>query len=294
VTLVERIQSLDDPRVAAYRNLRDRTLRGEEIFVTEGPLVTRRLLASRYEAESVLVAERFADEFEALVAGKTPLYVAGVPLLRQIVGFPFHQGVLAAGRRPQPARLDDLLHGRLGKGDRHLLPERPSGCFAQKVPVPFSDPAAERTLFVCPEITKPENMGLVFRAAAALGIDGVLLGSRSCDPFSRRSLRVSMGGALQVPLVKSAEFAPDLRRLKEEWQFQLFAAVVDEQAERLSEVCWPPRVGIVLGNEFAGLDDAVLSLCGRRVTIPMQPGMDSLNLGAAAAIFAYARRFARG
>lgn len=275
VTLVERIQSLDDPRVAAYRNLRDRTLRGEEIFVTEGPLVTRRLLASRYEAESVLVAERFADEFETLVAGRTPLYVAGVPLLRQIVGFPFHQGVLAAGRRPQPARFDDLLHGRFGSD-------------------PGMGTAAERTLFVCPEITKPENMGLVFRTAAALGIDGVLLGSRSCDPFSRRSLRVSMGGALQVPFVKSADFLADLRRLKEEWQFQLFAAVVDEQAERLSEVRWPSRAGIVLGNEFAGLEAPVLALCDRRVTIPMQPGMDSLNLGAAAAVFAYARRFARG
>jgi len=268
VTLVDRIQSLDDPRVAAYRNLRDRTLRGEEIFVTEGPLVTRRLLASRYEAESVLVAERFADEFETLVAGRTPLYVAGVPLLRQIVGFPFHQGVLAAGRRPQPARFDDLLRGK--------------------------EAAAGLTLLACPEITKPENMGLVFRTAAALGIDGVLLGSRSCDPFSRRSLRGSMGGALQVPFVKSADFLADLRRLKEEWQFQLFAAVVDEQAERLSEVRWPSRAGIVLGNEFAGLEAPVLALCDRRVTIPMQPGMDSLNLGAAAAIFAYARRFARG
>jgi tRNA G18 (ribose-2'-O)-methylase SpoU len=265
VTLVERIESLDDPRVAAYRNLRDRTLRGEEIFVTEGPLVTQRLLASRHEAESVLVAERFAEEFEELAAGKAPLYVARTDLLREIVGFPFHQGVLAAGRRPVPARFDDLLRGK--------------------------EAAAELTLLVCPEITKPENMGLVFRTAAAFGLDGVLLGSRSCDPFSRRSLRVSMGGVLQVPFVKSAEFAADLRRLKEEWHFQLFAAVVDDRAESLADVRWPPRVGIVLGNEFAGLDDPTLSACDCRVTIPMQSGMDSLNLGTAAAVFAYERKF---
>ena len=264
VTLVDRIESLEDPRVAAYRNLRDRTLRGEEIFVTEGPLVTRRLLASRYEAESVLVAERFADEFEPSVAGRAPLYVAPVALLRQIVGFPFHQGVLAAGRRPQPDRFDDLLRGK--------------------------EAAPGLTLLVCPEITKPENMGLAFRTAAAFGIDGVLFGLRSCDPFSRRGLRVSMGGTLQVPFVRSADFLADLGRLKQEWQFQLFAAVVDARAERLSEVRWPTRVGIVLGNEFAGLEAAVLAICDRRVTIPMQPGMDSLNLGTAAAVFAYARK----
>ena len=212
VILVHRIHSLDDPRVAAYRNLRDRTLRGESIFVTEGPLVTRRLLASRYEAESVLVAERFAEEFQELVGDKAPLYVAGPGLLREIVGFPFHQGVLAAGRRPEPLRLDGLLGG-------------------------FDDSTTtQRTLLVCPEITKPENMGLVFRVAGAFGIDGVLLGSRSCDPFARRSLRVSMGGVLGVPWVKSAALAVDLRRLKDQWRFQLLAAVVDRSAQSLADV----------------------------------------------------------
>jgi tRNA G18 (ribose-2'-O)-methylase SpoU len=262
---MERIQSLDDPRVAAYRNLRDRTLRGESIFVTEGPIVARRLLASRYEAESVLVAERFAGEFEELVAEQTPLYVASPGLLREIVGFPFHQGVLAAGRRPEPLQLDDLLRSA----------------------------TAERTLLVCPEINKPENMGLVFRVAAAFGIDGVLLGSRSCDPFARRSLRASMGGVLQVPWVKSAALAAELRRLKDERQFQLVAAVVDGSAQSLAEVRWPARVGILLGNEFTGLDAEALSLCDARVTIPKESGMDSLNLGVAAAVFAYQRKFGR-
>jgi tRNA G18 (ribose-2'-O)-methylase SpoU len=265
---MERIESLDDPRIAPYRNLRDRTLRGESIFVTEGPIVTRRLLASRYQADSVLVAEHFADQFDLLAAGKAPLYVAHAALLRQIVGFPFHLGVLAAGRRPEPARLDDLLRGK--------------------------ETAPELTLLLCPEITKPENVGLVFRTAAAFGIDGVLLGARSCDPLSRRSLRVSMGGALQVPFVRSPDFAADLRRLKHPWHFELIAAVVDQSAERLPEVHWPPRAGIVLGNEVAGVDPLTLSLCDRRATIPMQPGMDSLNLGTAAAIFVYQRKRAFG
>ncbi len=142
--------------------------------------MTRRLLGSRHEAESVLVAERFAAEFEKLAAGRAPLYVASPGLLREITGFHFHQGVLAAGRRPEPLSLDQLL-GILdgsccGTGDAAT---------------------ARQTLLVCPEIAKPENIGLVFCAAGAFGIDGVLLGFRSCDPFARRSLRTLTAGCFR-------------------------------------------------------------------------------------------------
>jgi tRNA G18 (ribose-2'-O)-methylase SpoU len=269
------IDSLDDPRVAAYRNLRDRTLRGESIFVTEGPLVARRLLASRFEAESVLVAERFAAEFEELAAGRAPLYVASPAVLHEIVGFHFHQGVLAAGRRPEPLSLDGLLSIVDGNGSG------PGGA------------ASEQTLLVCPEIAKPENIGSVFRAAGAFGIDGVLLGAASCDPFARRSLRVSMGGVFSVPWIKSATLAADLRRLQAERHFRLLAAVADPDAPSLADIRWPDRVAIVLGNEFTGLDGESLGLCDARATIPMTPGIDSLNLGVAAAIFAYQRKFGR-
>ncbi|MGQ9575293.1 MAG: TrmH family RNA methyltransferase [Thermoguttaceae bacterium] len=262
---VERIDSLEDPRVAAFRNLRDRTLRGESLFVAEGPAVARRLLASRYQTESVLVAPRWAEEFQQLAGSKAPVYVAAEPLLRQIVGYPFHLGVLAAGRRPAPECLEELLAGK--------------------------QTAPELTLVICPEITKPENMGLVFRAAGAFGVDGVLVGPRCCDPFSRRSLRVSMGAVLHVPLARSADLGADLGRLKSLWRFELLAAVVDRRAEQLAEVQWPPRAGILLGNETAGLRPEWLALCDRRVTIPMQPNVDSLNLGTAAAIFLYQRTF---
>jgi len=257
---MQHIDSIDDPRVAAYRNLRDRTLRGESIFVTEGRVVTRRLLESRFAAESLFVAEPLADEF-ARLARHVPLYVGSDELLRAVVGFPFHLGVLGAGRRAAPLGLEHIPN--------------------------LAEPAAACRLVICPEITKPENMGLVFRTAAAFGIDGVLLGERCCDPLSRRALRVSMGGTLHVPWVKSSDLSADLARLKDPGRLELWAAVVDPTAERLGDLAWPARVGLLLGNEFDGLHQRWLTPCERRLTIPMRPGVDSLNLGVAAGIFVY-------
>jgi tRNA G18 (ribose-2'-O)-methylase SpoU len=261
---METIASLDDPRVAAYRNLRDRTLRGESVFVAEGYVLARRLLESRFEAESILVDEEYAGEFDRLAAGRMPVYAAPKTLLLGIVGFPFHRGALAVGRRPSPRSLEDILA------------LRPAG------------PSSDRLrLVVLPEVTKPENLGLAFRAAAAFGIDAVVLGPRSCDPFSRRALRVSMGAVLTVPFVRSADLASDLSSLKCRWGVELTAAVLDEEAPSLSDASWPPRAAVVLGNEFDGLPAEWLSLCDRRLTIPMRPDTDSLNLGVAAGIFLY-------
>jgi tRNA G18 (ribose-2'-O)-methylase SpoU len=257
---MERIESIDDARVAPYRNLRDRTLRGESIFVTEGELVTLRLLGSRYPAESVFVAEKFAERLEQAV-GDVPLYVGSEKLLREVVGFPFHRGVLGAGRRTGALGLDEMMAGAGMSGRCGLV--------------------------VCPEVTKPDNLGLIFRSAAAFGVEGVLLGSRCCDPLSRRALRLSMGGVLQMPWVTSNDLPGHLRRLRTEWRFELWATVLDERADRLDSLCWPDRTALLLGNEFDGLEEPYLSLCDRRVTIPMRPGVDSLNLGVAAGVFLY-------
>src|SRR5271165_6438581 len=175
-----RIDSLDDPRVAAYRNLRDRTLRGERMFVAEGSLLVMRLLESRFAVESLLVAEPLVAEFLPHVPADVPIHVAAEPLLQAIIGFHLHQGVLATGRRRPEMSLEAML-GPPG--------DRPLG------------------IIVCPQITKPENMGLIFRVAAGLGAEGLVLGPQCCDPFSRRCLRVSMGAVLRAPYRKSADLA---------------------------------------------------------------------------------------
>jgi len=150
-----------------------------------------------------------------------------------------------------------------------------------------ADARPERSLIVCPQITQAENLGLVFRTAAGFGVDGILLGQQCCDPFSRRCLRLSMGGVLAVPFVRSEDLLLDLNRLKHQWGFDRVATVLDPRAERLPDAAWGPRTALVFGNEFEGLSGEWLAACDRRVTIPMQPGTDSLNLGVAAGIFVY-------
>ncbi|MGD0898351.1 MAG: RNA methyltransferase, partial [Thermoguttaceae bacterium] len=263
----------------------DRTLRGESIFVTEGRLLCRRLLASRFEAESVFVSEEYAEEFSRIVPEGVPLLVAPEPLLLAVVGFKFHRGALAAGRRGPKLGLDEMLARALRKGTVPF-----SACpFGQADENWDSPPVidAPLRLVVCPEITKPENMGLIFRTAAGLGLCGVLLGERSCDPFSRRCLRVSMGAVLDMPFVKSTDLSADLGRLADSWGVDLLAAVLDPAAETLRDIRWPRRAGVVFGNESEGLRQEWLALCPRRVTIPMHRSTDSLNLGVAAAIVMY-------
>jgi tRNA G18 (ribose-2'-O)-methylase SpoU len=259
---MELIQSLDDPRVAAYRNLPDRTLRGESIFLAEGKLLTERLLSSRYEVESVFVTAGCYEEFRRLAPAGVPIYVAEESLLLKIVGFPFHRGALAVGRRGRAMTLDELLA-----------------------------PAGKRMIFrlaICPEITKPENMGLIFRNAAAFGMGGILLGERSCDPFSRRSMRVSMGAVLRIPFCKTENLGESLQVLKKREDFALYAAVLDPAARKIGDVVWHSQCGILFGNEMEGLDDEALGYCDCRVTIPITDEVDSLNLGVAAGIFMHA------
>jgi tRNA G18 (ribose-2'-O)-methylase SpoU len=157
-------------------------------------------------------------------------------------------------------------------------------------------PPADRPLgiIVCPQITKPENMGLIFRVAAGLGADGLVLGPQCCDPFSRRCLRVSMGAVLRAPFRKSPELAADLDSLRDRWGVEMLAAVLDEPAVPLAGVRWPRRAAVMLGNEFDGLDDRWLGYCVQRATIPMARETDSLNLGVAAGIFVYEMMRGRG
>lgn len=266
---MQRIESIDDPRIGAYRNLRDRTLRGECVFIAEGEIVAERLLASEYGAESLLVSDQFAEKFERLADGRIPVYVGPESLLVEVVGFNFHRGVLAVGCRPKRFPTLDELMARM-------------------------DLSKPLSLVVCPEVTKPDNLGLIFRSVGGFGIDGVILGERCCDTFSRRALRVSMGATLHVPFTRSADLLGDLRRLKEEWNVELLATVLDPRAERLVEFRWPRRAGLLMGNETAGLLDDCLALCDHLVTIPMDPRVDSLNLGVATSIFLYDMTAKRG
>ena len=255
-----KIDSLDDPRVVVYRNLKDRALvRLEGRFIAEGLLVVRRLLGSDYAVESVLVAERRAEEVAPHVPPDVPVYVAPAKEISRIVGFGFHSGVLACGRRKPLPSLDDVA----------------------------ATWAGPTTLVVLPKITDTENLGGLLRISAAFGAAAVVLGGECCDPFYRRAIRVSMGTAFTLPIVRSGNLHTDLTRLRDEWHFDLAAAVLDADAEPLQSARRGERLALLFGNEAAGLDNETLALCTRRLTLPMQLGTDSLNVAVAAAVFLY-------
>jgi tRNA G18 (ribose-2'-O)-methylase SpoU len=153
--------------------------------------------------------------------------------------------------------------------------------------------SAERTtLLICPEIEKTDNLGALIRIAAAFGVHAMILGERCCDPFFRQSVRVSMGAAFVLPIVRTDDLARDLQRLRADYNVELLATVLDTGAEELQHVIPPRKMGLLLGNEAQGIGPEYLKLCDRRVTIPMKLGTDSLNVAVAAGVFLY--HFTRG
>ena len=250
------ITSLDDRRLDPYRNLKQSNLtRWSGLFIAEGEKLTRRLLESEFEIESVLLDRRYVERFASLVKPDTPVLVVDDNAVERIVGFNFHRGVLACGRRRPYATIDKVASVH-----------------------------EKSTLVVCPDVQDPENLGALLRIAAGLGADAVVIGRRSADPFSRRVLRVSMGAALRLSLVESHDLATDLRRLQA-LHYELIATVLDPDAEALESMRRRDRTALLFGSEGHGLERSLVDLCHRRATIPMQSGTDSLNVAIAAGIF---------
>ena len=254
------VDTLDDPRIANYRGLKDRDLaRRGDLFIAEGDYVVRRLLASQFPTVSVLLSRRRVEHILPLVPADVPVYVGEDALIKQVLGFKFHTGVIAVGRRAPSPSLAQVFEGR----------DRPM------------------TVVVCPEIANSDNMGSIIRISAAFGADAMVLGERCHDPFWRQSVRVSMGTVFTLPLVRSENLLEDLRAMRERWGVELVATVVGEDAEPLAAARRPGRLGLLFGNEAQGLSPEQVAACQRRVTIPMKLGTDSLNVAVSAAVFLY-------
>lgn len=249
-----------DPRVADYVGLTDasRRMRHEPaagFFIAEGEKVVRRAVAAGYPARSLLVSpQRYAELDPTLRDLGCPVHVAAFPVLQAVTGFHVHRGVLASfGRLPVPTAEQVL--------------------------------ARARRVVVMEEVTNHTNLGAVFRSAAGLGMDAVLLGPRSCDPLYRRSVRVSMGQVFAVPYAFLDRWPEGLGDLRDAG-FRVLALTPDAGATRLEDVRPDDddRVALVLGAEGPGLTEAAMAQSDERVRIPMAAGVDSLNVAAAAAV----------
>ena len=254
------VQSLSDPLLEAYRNMKDKELaRDGKRFIAEGENVVRRLLRSGLAVESVLIAERKQAAIVPVVPEHVPLFIAGDDLIESVIGFEFHSGVLACGIRPKSPGLANI--------------------------VPSADRPA--VIVICQEITNTENLGALIRIAAAFGADAMVLGERCCDPFFRQCVRVSMGSIFTLPIVRSGDLLVDLDSLRKTFGVEILAATLESDAEPLKRVQRVRRMGLVFGNEAQGLDTMTIQHCDRRVTIPMKLGTDSLNVAVAAAVFLF-------
>ncbi|WP_400160618.1 TrmH family RNA methyltransferase [Arthrobacter sp. BPSS-3] len=255
------LESADDPRVADYTQLTDVHLRkirepAEGMYIAESSRVLRRALAAGHRPRSFFLAEKWladlADVFERYP--DVPVYVGPAALLEEITGFHLHRGAMAAMHRPAPVPLPELLAG--------------AGRVA-----------------VLEDIVDHTNVGAIFRSAAALGLDAVLVTPRCGDPLYRRSVRVSMGTVFQVPWARLEDWPADLAVLRDHG-FTVAAMELTDDAVDVDELAArnPEKLALVLGTEGAGMSPETLAAVDLAVKIPMRPGVDSLNVAAASAV----------
>jgi tRNA G18 (ribose-2'-O)-methylase SpoU len=257
------VTSLDETDLQPYRTLRrplDHQRSG--IFVAEGEKVVRRLLESTLEVLTVLLTPEWLEEYRPLLerrSGNLLVFVAAKQLVEEIVGFHLHQGIMAVARIPQPLTLQEAL-------------------------ARVRQPAL---LVAVDGLTNAENLGVLVRNCAAFDVDALLVGETSNSPYLRRAVRNSMGTVFSLPVVHLASLADSLHELKSRHSVRVVAAHPRAERIGLHQASMTGDCCIVFGSEGEGISTSVLAACDDLVAIPMQEGVDSLNVASASAVFLY-------
>ncbi|WP_433174801.1 TrmH family RNA methyltransferase [Actinoallomurus sp. CA-150999] len=292
-----------DPRLADYVRLRDVNLRKSleaehGLFMAEGEKVIRRAVATGYPVRSVLTARRWVESLSD-VFGDAPVYVADDDVVEAVTGFAVHRGALASMERlPLPSVAAVLAGDRpargtggRGEGDaaRSASGTGPaSGAGDDGDAGGRGRSAPPRRILVLEDLVDHGNVGAIFRCAAALGIDAVILSPRCADPLYRRSVKVSMGAVFAIPYARMADWRDGLAEVRAAG-FTLLALTPDQSAVPLHKVPRGERAALLLGTEGDGLSSRWLREADHPVCIPMSAGamalgVDSLNVVAATAI----------
>jgi tRNA G18 (ribose-2'-O)-methylase SpoU len=264
-----RIDDPADQRLSDYVGLTDVALRRRSepergLYIAESEKVIRRALRAGHRPRSYLMADRWltdlADLVERAEAEGIPVFVGEPDVIESLTGFHLHRGALAAMQRPVPATLAEVLDGA-------------------------------RRVLVLEDVVDHTNVGAVFRSAAALGVDAVLVTPRCADPLYRRSIRVSMGTVFQVPWARIDPWPGGVEQLHG-LGFTVAALALGDESVGLDELAAAPpeRLALVLGTEGDGLSPRTIAAVDLTVRIPMAGGVDSLNVAAAGAVAAWALR----
>ncbi|MCP5525302.1 MAG: RNA methyltransferase [Verrucomicrobiales bacterium] len=259
---VQPIDSFDDPALAPYRTMRrHQRHRTDRIFVAEGVKVVQRLLESDLGVVSVVLPEAWLAEFRYLLESRPeprlPVYVAGKKLVEALTGFSMFQGVLAVGRMPSEAPLEDLL----------------------ALPPP-------RMLVAVDGLTNSENIGAVVRCCGALGVQALVVGETSSSPYLRRAVRSGMGIVFRLPVLETPALTTTLDALRR-GGIRMVAAHPRPDLPPPWRINLTADCCLVLGSEGYGLRPEVLAVCDEAVAIPMPSHVDSLNVSHAAAALLY-------
>ncbi|GAA1305239.1 MAG: TrmH family RNA methyltransferase [Brachybacterium tyrofermentans] len=267
---LQRITDLGDPALDDYLRMTDVRLRSRVevergLFMAESYEVISRAVDAGMEPRSFLMSEKWKDKFAPLYEQfpEVPVYVGDGDLIEQFTGFHLHRGALASMQRPVLPEVAEVLR-------------------------------TARTVAVIEDIVDHTNVGALFRSAAALGVDAVLVTPQCADPLYRRSIRVSMGTVFQVPWTRLEAWPRDGVELLHEAGFDVLALALTDGAVALEHLDLGPdrKVAFVLGAEGHGLKPATLAAVDQHVVIPMAGGVDSLNVAAASAVVFWQRRAA--
>lgn len=267
VSVIE-VTDAGDDRIREYLRLTDVALRsriepGLGLYIAESMEVIRRAVEAGHRPRSFLMGRRWLTAMDDVLQeagagpyGDLPVFVAEEPLLREITGFHLHRGAIAAMQRPPMPDLEAVIGG-----------------------------TGRRVIAILEDLVDHTNVGAIFRSAAALGADGLLVTPRCADPLYRRSVRVSMGTVFQVPWTRLVSWPQALDDVRARG-FVIAGLDPDPAGVALADFCAarPERVALVFGTEGAGLEPQTTERVDVRVRIPMALGVDSLNVAAASAV----------
>lgn len=271
---IHTIDTADDPRLSAYRDLTDVALRKKSepengIYIAESAKIIERALAHGHTPVSILMAENWLPKMRLLLPsisgndfGDIDVFIGAHDVLEELTGFHVHRGALAEMSRPAAASLESVLQGA-------------------------------RRVVVLENIVDHTNVGAIFRAAAGLGIDAILVTPECADPLYRRSLRVSMGSVFTVPWTRIPNWPSSIKELKEQGFHTVAVSpqnIGGKQSQDLRQFIEssPDRIALILGTEGEGLTAASLNNCDQSVHIPMSNDVSSLNVASAAAVVFWA------